>query len=175
MEDCDPPGTVRPCTTSCGTTGGEWCEAYGRWTGECVTPLEVCGNGVDDDCDGIVDALIRLTSNLKISHLPVGVASNFIAWTGSEFAVLWRSFDDRAILTRLDVWGRKVDWDRALFTYPSSAGGSRAIGLLWTGSLLGLFTTEDNPSTHSGAHRRAHPVLFGATRCSSVLVAIPRH
>jgi len=46
-------GATGPCTTSCGTTGAHTCTASCNW-GACVPPAEVC-NGVDDDCDAVVD------------------------------------------------------------------------------------------------------------------------
>ena len=69
LEDCDPPGLTRPCTTGCGTTGGERCERYCRWTGVCTDPLEVCGNGVDDDCDGVTDVIIGQADEIGRAHV----------------------------------------------------------------------------------------------------------
>ena len=49
-----PPGQVTTCTSSCGSSGQKAC-TNANW-GPCVPPLEQCSNGVDDDCDGRVDA-----------------------------------------------------------------------------------------------------------------------
>jgi hypothetical protein len=46
------PDTARSCTASCGS-GTETCSATCTW-GPCVPPAEDC-NGVDDDCDTVVD------------------------------------------------------------------------------------------------------------------------
>lgn len=56
-EDCGGchPGDERPCRTECGT-GVERC-VDGQWYG-CTAPRvrpEICGNGVDDNCDGQID------------------------------------------------------------------------------------------------------------------------
>lgn len=48
------PGQVTSCTASCGSTGQQSC-TNDAW-GPCVPPPELCSNGVDDDCDGRVDA-----------------------------------------------------------------------------------------------------------------------
>jgi hypothetical protein len=48
------PGARQSCTTSCGSVGQKTCGENGEWGG-CVPPAEVCGNGVDDNCDGHVD------------------------------------------------------------------------------------------------------------------------
>ena len=58
---CPPPGECTPeakelCTTACGSNGTRSCSKEGTW-GACTPPAEVCGNGVDDDCDGKVDGL----------------------------------------------------------------------------------------------------------------------
>ncbi|MDX2014901.1 MAG: hypothetical protein SFW67_32190 [Myxococcaceae bacterium] len=45
--------TSRPCTTTCGSSSTQRCE-QGRW-GRCEVPREVCGDGVDNDCDGRID------------------------------------------------------------------------------------------------------------------------
>ncbi len=50
------PGQTRACTTPCGSTGSQSCEGDGQWPGTCTPPPEVCGNGTDDDCDGLVDS-----------------------------------------------------------------------------------------------------------------------
>ena len=46
-------GTSGSCTTSCGSTGTRTCSSSCTWS-SCVAPVEVC-NGVDDDCDTIID------------------------------------------------------------------------------------------------------------------------
>jgi hypothetical protein len=51
--ECVGAGT-RACTTSCGSASTQRCEE-GRW-GRCEVPREACGDGVDNDCDGRVDA-----------------------------------------------------------------------------------------------------------------------
>jgi hypothetical protein len=47
------PGQIQACSTSCGTTGTQTCSGSCSW-GSCVPPAETC-NGIDDDCNGIVD------------------------------------------------------------------------------------------------------------------------
>lgn len=49
--DMDPP---HPCTTACGSIGGEECTDTCLWSGVCTPPAEAC-NGLDDDCDGVTD------------------------------------------------------------------------------------------------------------------------
>jgi len=47
-------GAGRSCTTGCGTTGSQTCGATCTWS-TCVPPGEACGNGIDDNCDGVTD------------------------------------------------------------------------------------------------------------------------
>jgi cysteine-rich repeat protein len=153
MEDCDPPGSVRRCTTDCGTVGGEWCETFCRWTGECVPPREACGNRVDDDCDGVTDLIVRETPNVTVSDRPIrNYSESRIVWTGSEFAVLWQSYVHTVILTRLDRWGRRVDWDRDLVDDPSGV-----YDFYWTGSLMSMLWSEERGSTYDLLYQAMDP------------------
>jgi hypothetical protein len=47
-------GSVTPCTTTCGTTGTSTCSATCT-VGACVPPAEICGNMIDDNCNGMTD------------------------------------------------------------------------------------------------------------------------
>jgi hypothetical protein len=54
------PGTTRPCPDVGICTGRVKTCDNGRWSDQCTggvqpLPKEICGNGLDDDCDGIVD------------------------------------------------------------------------------------------------------------------------
>ncbi len=49
--ECDTPFTTKPCVTECGSTGEHSCVKV--W-GPCEPPEEIC-NGMDDDCDGVID------------------------------------------------------------------------------------------------------------------------
>jgi cysteine-rich repeat protein len=141
MEDCDPPGTIRPCTTSCGSTGGEWCEPYCRWTGICVPPVEICGNGADDDCDGIVDGIVRITGNVPVSVPPVGGMSAHLTWTGSRFSVLWFEYPEDPVLSQVDAWGSKVATD-----VPVSLDYDAYESFAWTGSSYGAVVMGEERS-----------------------------
>ncbi len=50
-------GSTVSCTTSCGTTGTRTCDGTCNF-GSCVPPAEAC-NGVDDDCDGMIDETVE--------------------------------------------------------------------------------------------------------------------
>ncbi len=45
-------GQTLACTTWCQSQGNKTCSQSGWW-GACVPPAEVCGNGKDDDCNGL--------------------------------------------------------------------------------------------------------------------------
>jgi hypothetical protein len=48
-------GHIQNCTTTCGSTGTQLCTASCQWPAVCTPPMEICGNGVDDNCAGGVD------------------------------------------------------------------------------------------------------------------------
>jgi cysteine-rich repeat protein len=158
MEDCDPPGTVRPCMTDCGSTGREWCMPFCRWEGECIPPVETCGNGEDDDCDGIVDTVVRLCPNVAVSDGPIGSHRSKLAWSSSEFLVMWASADGATMLSRLDPWGRKTAWDWIVNNYFQGL-----VHLAWAGAGMGTFLAvpgyeSDNYSWFSASHLFFQPL-----------------
>ncbi len=140
LEDCDPPGLTRPCATDCGATGAQTCSAYCQWRSACDPPREVCGNGADDDCDGVTDRIVRETPIVRIADRPT--ASNpwagGIAWTGEAFAVVWRLWGGGAVLTQLDPFGARIAWDADL-----DVGEPMWLsGPFPTGSRFGLFWSD---------------------------------
>ncbi len=48
-------GASSACTTTCGTAGSRTCNGSCTGYSTCVAPAEVCGNGCDDDGDGMTD------------------------------------------------------------------------------------------------------------------------
>ena len=58
-EGCDPGMATEECTRSGCTVPGVWQECYRtcrpRYSRICEFPREVCGNGIDEDCDGRTD------------------------------------------------------------------------------------------------------------------------
>jgi hypothetical protein len=48
------PGQQTSCVTGCGSVGSTTCGPSHQW-GNCVPPVETCGNNKDDNCNGLVD------------------------------------------------------------------------------------------------------------------------
>ncbi len=48
-------GAIRSCTTSCGTSGSQTCQAGCDSFNSCAAATETCGNGCDDNGNGMVD------------------------------------------------------------------------------------------------------------------------
>lgn len=70
-------GASETCETACGTTGRRSCGEGCVWS-ECTPPVEVCGNGQDDDCDGVIDgeAAVLAEHAYETGPRPVSLASD---------------------------------------------------------------------------------------------------
>ncbi|MFH1438207.1 MAG: hypothetical protein ABIJ56_21040 [Pseudomonadota bacterium] len=129
----------RSCTTECGSTGLQHCSSSCAW-GDCVPPGEIC-NGLDDDCDGYVDEdsdyaivgeILVITSEYSTSTDPS------LAFTGSEFGVVWNDTRDgnhEVYFARVSLDGEKIGSDvRMTF----DTGTSTRQSLAFSGSVFGL-------------------------------------
>jgi hypothetical protein len=118
---------VAPDGTTC---GGDDCDD----TDDTVYPgaPEVCLDGVDQDCDTLVDGPMAMLSTVHLKTVSTG-ASPSIAWTGSEFAVAW--FDIH------DIYLGRVGLDGELVEDPiqiTDLRWSLCPRIAWTGSELGV-------------------------------------
>lgn len=83
--ECTAGATVE-CTTACGTVGRRRCEETCA-LGACEPPAEVCDNGVDDDCDGVVDRFGMLGDELVLAERGARLPEMILA--GGEHVVEW--------------------------------------------------------------------------------------
>jgi hypothetical protein len=94
-------GAILECTTSCGSTGHQRCEEA-CVLGACEPPAERCDNGVDDDCDGVIDRLGALESFVVVEGaslsvppaLAAGASGVAIVWSGSDGGYAMRRLGD---------------------------------------------------------------------------------
>ncbi len=97
--------------------------------------LEVCGDGVDSDCDGTDGDFGVLQSEISISSWDSRFCvAPAIAWSGSEFGVVWFDTDTwsaRTWFTRVGADGTGSGVYTRLPEYLVSAYGPE---LVWTGS-----------------------------------------
>ncbi len=100
---------------------------------------EVCGDGVDQDCDGIVDGPMIMGPDTVVAGAEEAYGGEDVVWTGSDFAVLWTS-DDSLNLSRVDGAGNLLGSFVPLDDPGASVlGGSAA----WTGSALAVAWERD--------------------------------
>ena len=140
-------GALVPCTTDCGTAGTGTC------TGTCEAPTgdrchadarEIC-NGLDDDCDTLVDDSIWVPSAVTaLTDSGGGTAGDpDVAWnaTAEEFGIVWR--DDSGtgtdiFFTRILQDGTRLIPETLVSTVTSGTCGSPCRHseptLAWTGT-----------------------------------------
>jgi len=107
---------------------------------------EVCVDGVDQDCDTLVDGPVFLPAPARFSSAAVVTDVSSIVWSGSEWAVAWedsRYFDHEIMFARLDEDGAVVG---AELRVTNHAASSRDPSMAWTGSEYAI-AWRDNPDT----------------------------
>jgi hypothetical protein len=112
-EACDT-AVAEPCTTGCGSIGLRTCDAC-AW-GPCDLQPETC-NGMDDDCDGFVDAYAPTGPELRVTHAPEPSIAPRVFYTGSEFGIVWADYRRGGCMvtyTRLSTDGVKLSDDMSI-------------------------------------------------------------
>ncbi|MBI5490009.1 MAG: putative metal-binding motif-containing protein [Deltaproteobacteria bacterium] len=149
-DDCDgttdegytcPMGSTLGCTNSCGAAGWQTCAGPFCTWGGCCSPLEVCGNACDDDCDTAVNegcgATCSVVEGFEAGYWPAPGWSGGIGTVGTGMAhdgsygiqdpdwpyrtdVVFGNAGDR-----MTAWVRPGD-GRAYIGFAASAGGCKS-------------------------------------------------
>jgi hypothetical protein len=108
----------------------------------------VCGDGVDQNCDGYVGETGALLEDVRLSECDCDSFYQDLAWTGSEFGVAWTDLDRKLVFRRVTRAGETLGGPVTVevrepvgLWNPSIAWAGSGYGLAWhtpTGSL------EDN-------------------------------
>jgi hypothetical protein len=84
-------GSTKPCVTSCGTQGTIACNETCEWETTCTPPREICGNGIDDDCNGLTDQFGVIGDKIEIAKGFCDTGKPSIAWTGKDYGIVWNT------------------------------------------------------------------------------------
>lgn len=122
--------------------GGDDCDD----TDDAVYPgaPEVCMDGVDQDCDGIVDGPKAMLGTTHLKYLEEGISPS-VAWTGSEYLVVWGTLDIE--LARVDLDGELLEEPINLTNTAPRRSSSPVI--VWSGSEAAVMYYEFE---NSGCH-----------------------
>ncbi|MBW2264191.1 MAG: putative metal-binding motif-containing protein, partial [Deltaproteobacteria bacterium] len=96
---------------------------------------EVCVDGIDQDCDGIVDGPIRMPAKTFVTDAQAWTYNTSMVWAGSQWGIAWE--DSRVVFydirfARLDADGALVGTELTVTDTVTST--SRDPALSWTGS-----------------------------------------
>lgn len=154
-------GATRECTTACGTSGRQACGA-GCALAACEPPPELCDNGVDDDCDGVIDR-VGVLSELVVTDAARGRTAMVLA--GGEHVLAWAEQDESSRRVRT----RRVSAGGALLEAITAveSGTGREIALAEAGGSIvlaygdpgatNIFTTRVDPTPGAPRLRRFDP------------------
>ena len=132
-----PRGSSVSCSTTCGSTGRMECGTSCVWGG-CMVPDEVCSNGLDDDCDGVVD------------ESPCGSSTNRYELTGRRFT----DYAEVEIVSDL-----RASHSTVLEGYPDSISGTIeticvVYGSDWSGQIEDPYAYHTDPDLPPCVHYR---------------------
>jgi hypothetical protein len=106
---------------------------------------EVCLDGVDQDCDTVIDAFTAVTDEIMLTGDDRNCDNPVIAWTGSEFGVAWwdggtpEEWRNEVYLARLSADGSPVGGPVRVNDDEDVVQHMRGdISLAWTGSEFGV-------------------------------------
>ncbi len=173
-QDCDgvadqtfacPSAGLGPCETSCGSTGTQACTASCEPIGACEPPAEVC-NGVDDDCDGIVDeGALALTAGR-----PVGQAGDYVVGLAAapDGFVAFLVRGDQIVAQPLDASGQPTGEEVPMFdgtppevsAYDVAANDSTAY-VVYVASNIARVRAFDFATASFGASAELHATESG--------------
>ena len=138
--ECAPEDTAS-CETSCGSIGTKTCGDGCSW-GECAAPDEDCANGVDDDCDTVID-WDMVTPPVRVSDDDSNALYSAVAWSGSEYGVAWLDGREggRAIYFNRVTPGGIVGGEDVYVS--DSTDMSFFPSLAWSGSEYGVAWNDD--------------------------------
>ncbi len=99
--------------------------------------FEVCSDGVDQDCDGMVDERLNPYGEVRITEAEGDSILPNMVWTGSEFGIVW--YDERiegcdTFFTRVNTSGEKLIEDVTIASLPCRYPNILSPSMTWTGS-----------------------------------------
>jgi len=105
---------------------------------------EICVDGIDQDCDDIIDGPIRMPAVTHVAAAETWTYATSMAWSGSEWGLVWE--DERYVFydirfARLDADGALVGSELVVTDTVTSTSDNPA--LTWTGSEY-VVVWEDN-------------------------------
>jgi hypothetical protein len=104
---------------------------------------EVCRDGIDQDCDHIVDGITSMLSGPVMLSSSTRLSDAAVGWSGSEYGVAW--YDDLSrnlLFSRISAAGAPTGTSTTISTNARTTPRS-LVGLSWSGTEWGVVWSND--------------------------------
>lgn len=128
-------GELVECETACGSTSEGTCTDTCEIPDpdSCIPGPEICGNGIDDDCDDWADPPPTLGEELEIGYEGTQAQEPSIVWNGTRFGLVYVQYGD-VYFDLISEDGELIGTSLRLSSTPDTGERASRPKITWSGS-----------------------------------------